>query len=187
MDADRFDFLTRRLSSRSPRRGVLTGLAGALMALPTVGQAGVAAKKKGKGKKKGKPKGCPNGQKECVLAGTRKCIPQAHCCSDFDCSPAECANEFCLADGSCGCLPGQNKHFDRCGYPPTCKSVLFIVGSAAECCSGQSIFDPKSGQQRCASGNGACIVPVDCLSGHCRGYSCQAGAPTLDCQAAPAP
>jgi hypothetical protein len=186
MDAKCFDHLTRDFFRAASRRRMLAGLAAGLLAVMPLarGDESVAAKKK-KGKKK--QKACPKGQKACDYAGKHTCIPRGHCCSDTDCSAGECGNEYCLPDGSCGCLPGQEKHHDRCGTRPPCKTAFTIVSGASECCSGFS-FAAENGMQRCGGGgNSWCQFYLDCASGHCRGFQCQDGAPPLHCLPAPPP
>jgi hypothetical protein len=187
LDVRRFDFLTRQLSDGASRRRVLAGLSSGLLATLTLKMSvdDVSAKKKGKGKGKGSKKRCKSNQKRCRA----KCIPKSQCCSDFDCSSFNCGNEFCLGDGTCGCLPGQTKHLGRCGTQPTCKSVLSIVGSAVECCSNQTIQD-DGGQLRCAPGTVACLTHFDCVNGSfgsCRGFLCVGSEVNFDCPAAPSP
>jgi hypothetical protein len=197
LDAKQFDSLTRAFSRGASRRGVLTGLVATLLAtLPLpIGHGETAAKKKVKGKKKKKKgNGCPNGQKECFSVrsfaggiGGRRCIPQNQCCDDFDCSSFNCANEFCLADGTCGCPPGWTKHNGRCGLFPNCKSTGAVVTSPTECCSGDTIYE--NNQNLCYPGTSACLADADCLLApiggptgtFCRGFQCVGQITDHDC------
>jgi hypothetical protein len=86
MDADRFDSLSRSLSTVASRRFVVgLSLGGAFTALPLAGHDAW-----GKRKKRKKP--CPNGAKRCGCA----CVPNDACC------PACTTGFTCLSNGSCG-------------------------------------------------------------------------------------
>jgi hypothetical protein len=115
MDADRFNILTRSLTTRSRRRFSLAlaglGLAGGLGLLGLPGE--VAGKKRCKRKRNGKrckikdkPK-CGSGEKPCV----KSCIPEAACCTDDDCDSS--LGLICV-EGDCVCGSRRGLSIQAC-------------------------------------------------------------------------
>jgi hypothetical protein len=157
MDLDRFDGLTRNLSSLPSRRGVLGGLTTALFAtLPLAlgGEDAAARKKNKKNKKK-----CKGGKKKCGSA----CIPRTNCCTAADCDDGETCQS-----GSCttSCTPQCDGR--TCG-DDGCDGTCGSCGNNEVCDSGTCVCVPD-----CAPANA-------CGADGC-GESCGTCAPNPTCQ-----
>ena len=112
MDANRFDALTRSLSSRrSAMGGLLGGGTLVLLGLPQPEEASAAR--------------CPKGKKAC----RKKCIPRARCCTNADCQ-TRTTGKVCR-QGRCQCPPGKRLCGARCIPLASCCA-------AAECRPGQT-------------------------------------------------
>ncbi len=158
MDPTRFDALTRAVRTRHARRGAVATLLGGAAGLLWVGSPAA--------KKKGKKKGCKAGTKKCGSA----CIPPTACCTANECD--RCARESCQG-GVCDCAAGFIRSNGVCGRFLACKSTGELTTDAADCCSGESIIEVDSGQERCLPGTFLCITPIDCVGGGpCRGFMC---------------
>lgn len=165
MDAQTFDDLLRGLSAAASRRGVVTGLAGTLLAALPLASVGDAKGKNRKGKNKGNRKGCGKGKRKCG----KKCVSKGKCCEGEECPG--CRSEVCL-NGTCQCGPDLNMHNGLCGFFIDCKGFGLICTSDEECCSNHCSIDAGQGQMRCALSTTRCLLDFDCASGPCQGYSC---------------
>jgi hypothetical protein len=169
MDGNRFDSLTRSISSRRTLGGAIAGTLAGLLGLRDVAAAP-----------------CPKGKKRC---GTR-CIPRRNCCTNANCRPG--ATGRICRNGRCGCSAARPKNCGgRCVAAGGCCS-------AAECptgatCSAGGVCVCPPGQQscgaRCAGAEGtSCSGFATCCSrscdflvgggtcGSCSGLFCSSGA-----------
>lgn len=194
MESDRFDALTRLLSSR---RSTLGGLLGGTLALLGLTQPEEVSAAR-----------CPKGKKPC----RKGCIPRARCCTNADCQTRTtgrvCRQGRCQCPpgrtlcggrcrnlqsdatncGACGvvciggricqnracvCPPGQEDSGGVCGIRPSCRGrgAPDCYWNPSECCSG---ICPNF--TTCAAGAAGrqCYTASDCISQKCIGFVCQA-------------
>jgi hypothetical protein len=187
MDSDRFDRLTRSLSSRRSALGGLLG--GGIAAL--LGLRGAYATH------------CPAGKKHC----RRRCIPKRNCCTHADCRPqvtfrvcrrghcacpasrpkfcggrcvpaagcctsADCpAGATCSRRGACVCPAGSSPCGARCALP---EGAACTGRPLDDCCSRSC--DTLVGGGTCSSCNGffcnadnPCCPGTPCLQNRCGG------------------
>ena len=188
MDADRFDFLIRTLTSSASRRRALAGVAG--IALGLLGRDGTAAKKKKpcpscKKRKKGKCKSQPNG----TACGGGSCQSGSCVASSVASGPAcvpESPTTIC-AGAACG-----TSRYNNCGQVVACTCPsgqnCLVNGSCAIPCGGGEACPFSAGCGGCTSqnteGQQHCIESVLCTeqkactstrgtSGCPRGTQCQ--------------
>jgi hypothetical protein len=196
VDANRFDAITRSLSTALPRRTAVVGLAAGLLRLAA--EASVVA---GKGKKKPKKKGercgkttCPRGGLCCDPAKGRCCAKGESCCN-----PGEETGTCCSARNRCGkpwgdetapqeCCPPQrqfltSRNLVRC-CPEGTRAIQHFPVSVGPCCPEERVcgdtccaadtpvcVDPEQG--RCCTEQGACDTTCcsglfgDCCEGKC--------------------
>ena len=167
MEPTRFETLVRSVAAASSRRGLMRAASGAALIgwLGRLTIGGASAKTKKRKANKSKKKGCKAGAKKCG----NTCIPKSSCCADKECD--RCAREICL-NGACGCNPDFIRSNGVCGKFTNCKSVGELTTDAFDCCSGESVIDADSGQERCLPGTFLCLTDFDCVSGPCRGFMC---------------
>ncbi len=166
MDPTRFESFLTILAAAPTRRTALRVLSSFGVSL-MIGPIPVLSKNKGKGK------GCKKGQKKCG----KKCIAKAACCTNDDCN--RCALEVCV-NGTCDCAEGAERSNGVCGVDPLCvpSGGILDYSDRAGCCSGNSFYDPDSGQTRCLPGTTRCVAPTDCSAFFngglelCRGFMC---------------
>jgi hypothetical protein len=94
MKYNRFDTLTRMISSRRAVGGATAGALASLLGLRQIQEAGAAP--------------CPKGKKRCG----EKCIPERRCCSHAQCKPRN-QGEVCKR-GRCVCPNGTKRCGKRC-------------------------------------------------------------------------
>ncbi len=95
MDADRFDTLTRTIVTHRPRRRLLQGLAGGLVAALPIAIGGVPAVARKKHKKPRKPKvRQPPPTEPTCQPYLASCIPGGDCCSG-SCAYFDLALNYC--------------------------------------------------------------------------------------------
>jgi hypothetical protein len=201
MESTRFDRLTRRWSSHTPRRTVVGALIGGVLGLTALSEREASSKKKKvtlcfngqpitvKKNKKGSylsqgatvgacrtsppPPPPPPPGASCPKRCNGACIPATSCCFDSECDT--CKQQTCQS-GSCACKPGtvaDARGF--CGVPIaiSCVVAFQIVNNPAHCCSQRSVIqNPQLGLYTCLPSTGQCAADVDCLSGPCRGFMC---------------
>lgn len=146
MDDDRFDSLTRRISSR---RAVGGAIAGALAGVFGLNEAEAAR--------------CPGGKKRCG----KRCIPKRGCCTTAQCRPgatgAICRRNRCVCPaGKMSCRTGcAGAEGARCtGFATCCsKSCDFLVGGGT-CSSCNGLF---------CSSEADCCPGTPCLGNRCGG------------------
>jgi hypothetical protein len=154
MEPERFDALSRTLTTLPTRRGVLGGVVTTMFAgLPlALGSEGAAARKK-------KKKKCKGDKKKCGKA----CIPRDNCCTNADCDDGEtCQSGTCTTTN---CIPqceGRTCGDDGCGG--TCGDC----GNNEVCDSGTCICVPECAPANACGGNGC-------------GGSCGSCAPNQTC------
>jgi hypothetical protein len=175
MDTERFDFLTRLLSSR---RAILGSGFGALVACLGGGPAVEA-----------KPKACSKSQKRCGKA----CIPRRSCClrTHKKCGP-RCVPKSTCCPGTkkcgAGCIP-LSACCPACGPGHLCANGVCVIGQgtcppAADVCGHGIVgtcntastdcqcYRTTALQTRCARGqilppgSNACITDADCVARH---------------------
>jgi hypothetical protein len=186
MDSDRFDSLSRTISSRRVLGAAIAGTLGGLLGL---GEA-IAAP-------------CPKGRKRC----RKRCIPKKQCCTTGNCRPgatgrvcqrgrcvcpparpklcggrcvpaagcctaAECPQgAICSVAGACVCPAGSSSCGARCALP---EGASCVGRPSSDCCSGTCDFLVGGGTcascvgRSCGSGN-PCCPGVTCSQGFCGG------------------
>jgi hypothetical protein len=170
MDGDRFDTLTRTISSRRALGGAITGTLAGLLGL---GVASAAL--------------CPKGTKRC----RGRCIPRRQCCTTGQCRPAT-TGRICR-QGRCVCPAARPKTCgDRCVPTAGCCTAADCPTGAS--CSRRGVCVCPPGQRpcgaRCAGAEGTpcthfstcCSQSCDSLVGggtcsSCNGHFCNATFP----------
>jgi hypothetical protein len=145
MDSDRFDSLTRTISSRRAVGGAIAGVVAGLI-----------------GRNETEAARCPKGKKRCG----KRCIPRRGCCRTAQCRPGV-TGEICRRN-RCVCPAGQRSCRTGClgkegasctGFETCCsKSCDFLVGggtcsscsggfcsSEADCCPGTPCVGNRCG------------------------------------------
>ena len=159
MDADRFDALSRSLTTAGSRRRALAGLFSGTLGLFSAWDNEATAKncKKLKNKKK---------RKKCLA----KTLPSSPTCTP-NCDRKVCGDDGC--GGSCGsCVAPETCQSGRCGCVPNCTNrVCGSDGCTGSCGTGTC---PTSGQSCTAAGQ--CVCPTDApdiCGGACRATCAQ--------------
>lgn len=149
MDLDRFDRLTKSLTTSRTRRGALAALVGGSLGL--LGLAATDAKKgKGKGKGKKRKRKAPNYCADGIQNGSE---------SDIDCGGGRCAR--CVVGQ--GCTDGILYHRDR-NY---CTSAFCDARGLCGACSGPSDCpNDLNGPCSCAS-SGTCFQNTATTAASC--------------------
>jgi hypothetical protein len=181
MDADRFDALSRSLTSAGSRRRALTGLLSGALGLFGASVEETAAKKCKKIKNKKKRKKC--------LAKAKPCVPTCagKLCGDDGCGGVcgvACASTHTCLKGRCVCPPscapsnacGPDGCGDSCGM---CTGGRTCQGGQCTCpeaeCNGACVATCAVDKMRnpstcgCCMPNDAedCVNDDDCCSGRC--------------------
>jgi hypothetical protein len=161
MESDRFDALTRSLTTGASRRGLLTGVTSGLLAVLPLSLTGAEAKKKRKNKK---PKNCRT-EVGCVPE-PRNTTCGGHCgdrinnCGQTIGCPTCSGERVCLSNGSCawpclssGCPSGCICSLDSAEGTSHCIANSSPTGQActstAECPHGQHCQNVMPGGQFC--------------------------------------
>jgi hypothetical protein len=179
MDADRFDALSRALSSPGSRRSTLSALLGALLggALPVLVPDALAARKE-KGKRRATRKDRQQAAESeggevrasdvgaaghCLPPGQKKCFAGTDCCS----GRCKIKKKKCL-----GCLKGTEycAAQEACVAPGTCTTSC-PTGTADCDDDGVCETDTTTSEQHCGGCNQPCDSNQTCVNGVCTGSS----------------
>lgn len=140
MDEQRFDDLTKRVSSSS-RRQVLSSLLGGFAA---VGLRDLAAAKKEPSVCKGKGKSCPSGttccNRNCVPTCTAPDVPDPITCACPGCEPLDCGTIQVQDPATCQCICPNSCSSGQLQDPVSCYCFESTCGlstcpSGTICCS----------------------------------------------------
>jgi hypothetical protein len=158
MDNRRFDSWVQEIAaSHSSRRvalsGLVSALAGGLVARLTESASARKRKNRKKSKKKKRKNACTGEQKRCGEA----CILQSQCCS-----AADCPSDATCEDGACLCPSGQTECTGSC---VDLASDSTNCGACGNVCSSGT----------CSSGNCSCTRNTDCPDGCSCGVRAQGG------------
>lgn len=184
MDVDRFDALSRSLSTTPSRRGALRLLTGSIFGgLITLGSRDIEAhnaksackKKSGKAKKKCLKKAKKHAASHTTVTST--CTPNCggKTCGDDGCggSCGPCTGGSC-SGGACVCTNGLVACGSRCAMGNGSLVSCPPNGVTTACCSGtcRELFNGPQVCQGRAVGD-ACEVPAQCNSNVCTGGVCR--------------
>jgi len=152
IDADRFDALSRALSTPRSRRTALSALLGALLgkALPGPSLEAAAARKQN---------GRDVGAAACVAPGAKRCRKDIDCCATpckrkkRKCLPCPAGTEYCETSAACVDLQTDHANCGSCGHDcgtQVCESGLCTdIGVTCDPCPQDLVCEGSTGLCRC--------------------------------------